>query len=843
MAAITQPSHKLKIGYRRAESDPAATTVNDIRCKFESSGIQIKSPELGLAYGVKQRSSTPSSTVTSPLVPKKNVSELSAPSHVKTPVAHKTPIKQNSDSKLNTRLDKSGLNGSSKHNPSLSTAVQTGTSKSEAVDNGNAVKPNSLPLSNHSKQAQDKHSLISQYNVGIVSTRKQNLFSPNSTSSSTIQVTSVKASKLSDKLESLANKFQASQPASSCNTHSINKAEQKTQNPPIQRGNKDYNHNRNTSISSVSSLSSSECGKSPLTPAKSFWKAVSMDSDRPESKHNSLVEPGLDYTKITKPRSPTRTHAVKVRKASGGTNVDIKDNKQVHTPATTTNLRRVSDSLAESKGTKMSSQYFETDQPSRPISKSPSVSSTCSSMESDAEYYNGGGSKLRRRETKPPTNIVARRTQLFEKSLDEINSVLEEAEAYNKLKAGFGTVFTSKETPESKKTNKPKIIKSVPHISPQQQRKPRAQSAILTNNNSKLLNPNQTSGAIKPILKREKVAGDTGAHKPLKNKPLPPPPVGVKHEPMGRESEEFVPKPGPPIALKPNSLYRGLGGITLPPQPPPKPPRTFEHPELGADTDFDPVAIPRQAGDGEENHDYEKHVSCQSNHVYTSVTVSNERPYTSTVTTTVDTRTYMSLTTTGSSGGDDSIAGSENAYDTLGKASVASSYEHYDTISQSELDSDVSRPPTLPRRPSNLRHRPLTTAFGHLDINKNNANFHSQLNKALSNNAAAATIKEASPTSPSPTKSRVPFKLKYLLPKARRKAEPEMRKASSVSDLLDDSSESLYDSVDIRPESSLPDNTWSNQTLSNNPQVPIDEAGYAMPDIKVSLLLIIVSRF
>ena len=825
MAAIMHSSHKLKMGYRRTESDPACTTVNDIRCKFEATGDAVKSPELGLAFGVKQRTSNPSSTASSPLVQRKiGIPEYANASQIKTLASQNKIGKQGNDWKLD-KLNSANLSLSQPVQlKQADTKVTADKQTSSALTaNSVVVKPNTLQLSNgnhtqNSKHTLDKSSVISQHNASIVSTLKQTLYSPicnsNSSSQAAVQSNTVKPAKnISEKLESLANKFQTPPAIIPLNAVS----EQKQQKTPIQTNSRrDHNHNRNPSISSLSSISSSECGKSPLTPARAYFKTMSIDSDRTESKHNSLIEPGTDYTKIRKSLPPAPTSKARLRESSGNSDT-LLDSKL--SPLTAANLKRVSDSLVDTKSLKPRSYSVETDsysQNSRPLSKSPSVSSTCSSMESELEYYNSGA-RLRRRETKPPTNIVARRTQLFEKSMDEINAVLEEAEAYNKMKDGVGLVFKPKDAAtKDVSKQKPNIIKSVPQISPISDRK----SQPTINNNTKQTNNNLSSTGmpLKSALKNS--SGD----KPLKNKPLPALPV--KQPTVGKEREEFRPKPGPPLSLKPNTLYRGTGGLINPP-PPPKPPRTFGHADAEG---FDPAAIPRQEGDGEENHDYEQHVSCQSNHIYTSVTASNERPYTSTLTTT-DTRPYTSLTTTGSSGGDDSIAGSENMYDTLGRASVASSCEHYDTISQSELDSDVSRPPTLPRRPSNLhRHRPLSTGFSHLDIAKNNTAFHHQLNKALT---TASTIKETSPTSPSPTKIKVPFKLKYLLPKARRKAD-EIRKAASVGDLLDDSAESLYDSVDIKPRLPEPNNRSSaSATLPNDPQVPIDEAGYALPDIKV----------
>jgi len=258
-------------------------------------------------------------------------------------------------------------------------------------------------------------------------------------------------------------------------------------------------------------------------------------------------------------------------------------------------------------------------------------------------------------------------------------------------------------------------------------------------------------------------------------------------------------------------------------KPPPKPPRTFAS-QLNSDSrkdslysesedypNFDPVTLPRQDGDGQESEEY-SNGSCRSADNYTSSShnSSDHRTYSSPIP--AEHRPYTSLTHT-----EDGEYDSENAYDTLGRCSAHSSstnYDQYDTISQSELDCDVSRPPTLPRRPSNLhRHRPLTTAFSHLDIS------HS-----MGREAKPATITEASPTGTSPTKMKVPFKLKYLLPKARRKSD-EMRKASSMACLVD---ESLYDDVEFSPSEPTPSTELT--------AVSMDEAGYALPDIRVSML-------
>ena len=94
-------SHKLKMGYRRTESDPACTTVNDIRCKFEATGDAVKSPELGLAFGVKQRTSNPSSTASSPLVQRKiGIPEYANASQIKTLASQNKIGKQANDWKL-----------------------------------------------------------------------------------------------------------------------------------------------------------------------------------------------------------------------------------------------------------------------------------------------------------------------------------------------------------------------------------------------------------------------------------------------------------------------------------------------------------------------------------------------------------------------------------------------------------------------------------------------------------------------------------------------------------------------------------------------------------------------
>lgn len=778
-----QVALKTKVGFRRTESEPANTTVNDIRCKFESTSDGYSSLDVGLSFGAKKSTpcSTPSSEAPSPVVLRKHVADPIIDSKC-LPSSSKTQLKQKIDAKPESFAPKT---------TKISVNYETPIDKYKKA----IVKPDSLIIPNGttSKHSIDKHTLIGFHNTGIVSSRKQQIVSP--ILSPTVAVPSLRpSSKEKSKTESGVknsilqveqSKKKAATPIGDKIAASRN--DKRTSTPVSDRSVKDtsYRYSLPEDVTSRSQQSKQ--------PAKAFWKSISVDSDSSNldspARVDSIFEPGMDYAKLKKPSNS--------KDKSTGSLVDKGKVSPKVTPKavqlTASNLKKVSESLSDFKTTqRISTQSEDSKSTLNSLSKSPSISSTCSSMDSlDIEYINGPFSyKMRRRDTKPPQNIVARRTQMFEKSMDEINAVLEEAEAYNKVKeSGFGTVFTTVQT---------SATQSKPRSTSQSKPSDEKTKNGLLNNNSKIANKN---------IFNTKTTG---------SKPLPALPISAKCSDSDSDSNSLKPPP-PQRALK--SKVTG---------PPPKPPRTFEHAKLSPASStemvFDPVAIPRQAGDGEENHGYESHVPYESSHVYTSVTApADTRPYTTT--TSIDTRPYTSLTTTGGSGGDDSVAGSENAYDTLGRASVASSYEHYDTISQSELDSDISRPPTLPRRPSNLRHpRPLTTAFSHMDISKNAA-FHNQLNKALSSNSQ--TIKETSPTSPSPTKMRVPFKLKYLLPKIRRKAD-EMRKASSMADLLDDK-EGVYDSVDIRPVTAA-ENSWQ---ASNPPEVPIDEAGYALPDIKV----------
>jgi len=98
--------------------------------------------------------------------------------------------------------------------------------------------------------------------------------------------------------------------------------------------------------------------------------------------------------------------------------------------------------------------------PSAHTDKPLSHASSTSSMDSEgttastSNYYNGPFEinprcNLRRKDTKPPERIVARRTQLFEKSLDDINANEEEASAYSKM-TELGTAFLPKPTIPSK---------------------------------------------------------------------------------------------------------------------------------------------------------------------------------------------------------------------------------------------------------------------------------------------------------------------------------------------------------------------------------------------------------
>lgn len=875
--ATAHVAMRLKAGYRRTESEPANTMVNGIRCKFESSAdALITEPDVGLSFGFKRSTpSSPNNDIASPVVLRKT-SEVKSPlqnkdlkgsvqiRETKFPVQRRmfdrpsthidstktSPVTPNSDAKIsfyskdlipstkpldskthshiqqrgsvvvkgnesNGQLKQVGDRPASqtalKH-PSPAVSAPTITDKHKKV----AVKPTSLtiPNSNQSKHmlADKPSQLICLHNTGIVSTRKHNLLS-SPTISPTVTVPCLKSNKAL-KTHSIANSNKSSSDCFSLKTKT------------------GESHQPTTTREKANHSPLLESKAPPQHSAKTFWKSKSVDSealskDGGTRQVDSIFEPGTDYSRLKK--GPVKDTARTIQKSRSASLCTISKPAQ---QSIVGENKKESGSLPETKAQRVTNQVEDTRPAGSSLSKSPSVSSTCSSLDSfEDQYINGLFShKMKRRDTKPPQNIVARRTQLFEKSLDEINSVVEEAEAYNKVKeAGFGTVFTPKDpSASSPQLSKPKIISSVPPsaLKPSPNNKATVSSADkislppdgILNNSVKTLAKNQL-GLIpaKPVVMTDKnknivmdkVSSGNGSPR---TKPLPPTPENFQ---TANPLKQFP----PPTASKPK--MKG---------PPPKPPRTFEHPVLtpscSNEVVFDPVVIPRQAGDGEENHDYERQVSCESPHVYTSVTLASDtRTYTTT--TSADTRPYTSLTTTGGSGGDDSVAGSENAYDTLGRASVASSYEHYDTISQSELDSDVSRPPTLPRRPSNLRqHRPLTTAFSHLDISKNNTAFHHQLNKALS--STAQTIKETSPTSPSPTKIKVPFKLKYLLPKALRRGD-EMRKASSMADLLDEK-ESLYDVVQLRPSTA---HFQTSQVMP--PEVTLDEAGYALPDIKVSV--------
>lgn len=814
---LTQVAMKGKMGFRRTESEPANTTVNDIRCKFESTPDGYTAPEVGLAFGTKRSTpaSTPTSDTSSPIVSRKLIADSIM--QLKSPTQPKKSVAQTTDSKL----DNGGIIG--KTNRLTSPTQQTPMDKYKTA----IVKPTSLIISNGNqtpnKQSVDKSSLIGLHNTGIVSTRKQQIGSP--IISPTVAVTNTRAKKVL--LDSSANDVTASQEKvkgsqekqSSVVDKKIATASNNNNNSKDITRDNSYRYSFPENTTTKTATPRAQAGRQP---AKAFWKSVSVESDTTNvdsagstSRVDSVMEPGMDYAKLKKDTGKERMSASKSNdKTNSSPKVTVKA-----VLLTASNLKKVSESLTDSKSSHRVGSLGEDGKSSlRTLSKSPSVSSTCSSMDSfDTEYINGSIShKYKRRDTKPPQNIVARRTQLFEKSMDEINAVLEEAEAYNKVRdGGFGTAFTTVTTPSTQaKSSKTLPSSTVSQMSTAQSKASIDKSIGLTNNNIKLADKNPQ------VSKSSRLTTDilhSTANTQEKEKSLPNTPSTAKLKSLS-EDVGNAKLASPNAAFKPKTKA-----------PPPKPPRTFEHPPLSASSSneiaFDPVIIPRQAGDGEENHGYEHYMSNPSAHIYTSVTLPAEsRTYTTT--TSADTRPYTSLTTAGGSEGDDSIAGSENAYDTLGRVSVASSYEHYDTISQSELDSDVSRPPTLPRRPSNLRHRPLTTAFSHLDIGSKNAAFQHQLNKALS--STAQTIKETSPTSPSPTKSKSPFKLKYLLPKIRRKPD-ELRKASSMADLLDDK-EGVYDPVEIRPRSK--DHLRNVPNLSP-PKVSIDEAGYALPDIKV----------
>lgn len=806
-----QVTMKLKMEYRRTESEPTNATVNDIRCKFESTSDGYTAPEVGLAFGAKRLtpSSTPTSESSSPVVPRKPSANPLL--QLKSPTQHKKPVKQLSDSTLES------LN--SMTNKPVPIAGETAADKYKKA----IVKPISLIIPNgnttRSKQAIDKPSLIGLHNTGIVSTRKQQITSP-IISPPAVAVKGLKSNKLEAEDRPSPDHKTSLKDKRATTLVTDNKV-----TTPVGDSNHKITAKDRRSVPEGLITRGAQQAKQP---AKSFWKSISVNeattpnSSAPSSngRIDSVFEPGMDYAKLKKP-NVSATGNVKDKPATNNAVEKSRFSPKITPKAvqlTAGNLKKVSESLTDIKTTqRLTTQSEDSKSTLNSLSKSPSVSSTCSSMDSlDIEYINGPFShKVRRRDTKPPQNIVARRTQLFEKSMDDLNSVLEEAEAYNKVRdSGFGTVFTTASTKSTQSKPRASLTNSQLQL---KSSTPGGKSADLINNNSRI--------ADKNLLGLTSAQSKSDKHREIATsaKPLPALPSMTKEKLIENAKNSLKPPPTP-ASLKPK-----VNG------PPPKPPRTFEHASLSPSSSneigFDPVVIPRQEGDGEENHDYEHHMTYQSPHVYTSVIPSSDsRSYATT--TSADTRPYTSLTTTGGSGGDDSVAGSENAYDTLGRASVASSYEHYDTISQSELDSDVSRPPTLPRRPSNLRHRPLTTAFGNLDITKN-ATFHNQLNKALSSNAQ--TIKETSPTSPSPTKSKVPFKLKYLLPKARRKAD-EMRKASSMADLLDEK-ESLYDSVEVRPAPA--EASWSMQGASA-PDVPLDEAGYALPDIKVGLVCLFV---
>jgi len=823
MSTIAQHPTSIKIGYKRAQSEPNKSSVSNIRYRFESNSAEALSPELGLAFGVKKSSSsTASSEAASPLVTRKPqrfvVSEEASTVAVISSTSPSNQLsKLNNESTLDTCISQQSHNAKvdkvlNKANKALLTHIVT----EKAND-----KPNSLIISNGT---QTTHSAIAE----------------TAFSNSTAVLNSHKQVTVS---------FQGSLATIPCPNASIFSTDScvnQTSTEPRtfeQTTNLSFNaetkltKERQPRLSTSSELA--EGSSNSKNTAKHFWRNLSFDTYF--CKNDSILEPGMDYTKLKKHQekktdksnlsSPLKKNKFGLNVSSGGGQLTATDLKSINDSLTTTE--------SDGKFHRLNSQTTEGfKSPVTTLSTSSSVSSMCSSMDSiDAEYLNGSISqRVRRRDTKPPTNIVARRTQLFEKSLEELNSVSEEAEAFHKVKeTGFGTVFKPKDPSAVKPAvNKPKVISSVPQSNPPVQPKPKhlvkqlrnsqlphgkRSSDSLNNNNTKLANKNISStkpfklagGAIEKLDTKPNLT-NFGSTAQSKSSPLLPA--------TDKKGTHLI-KP-PIIASKPKTASA-----------PPKPPRTFEHLDLSrssSELTFDPVYVPRQAGDGEENsHGYETHVSCSNPHLYTSVVLpADGRPYTAT--TSADTRSYTSLTTAAGSEGDDSVAGSENAYDTLGRASVASSYEHYDTISQSELDSDVSRPPTLPRRPSNLRHRPVTTAFGNIDIAKSvtNAAFQNQLQKALA--SGEHTIKETSPTSPSPTKVKVPFKLKYLLPKARRKTD-EIRKASSMANLLDNN-ESPYDPVEFYPSSATSKN--SQTPLQPPPDVPLDEAGYALPDIKVS---------
>lgn len=822
MAQVAAAKLKLIGGYRRTESEPTHSSVNNIRCRFETTDVHTAPvPETKPPHAHRKSIAVVS-----------QVSEPTSPATTVVTARHLTkglPVKQLSDSHLEIPSNKS-------------IQVQLPVIKK-------VVKPNTLTLDNRDTSKQcitDKRSLIELQSTGIVSARRQKLVSPVISPNPGVlpttptSINSTKVRRL--KPESITNK--------SDDSRLIKARELTSPGSP-------------TTISKPSTLVGTPSRderpslpdakpRSPLTfkqpAAKSFWKTLSHDADMASLESpSSIFEPGVDYTKLKKVSTPP------VINSPTPTTSNKQKIESKSAQAVAANLGKVSEKLGQHRPNSLPAVMDD----SKPLkqahkcslSKSSSVSSNCSSMDSmEIDYMNGPFShKIRRRDTKPPQNIVARRTQLFEKSVQEINSIHEEAEAYNKVKdEGFGLVFKPKDNKDEESEPvtppvRPKItcvpmINARPHqkstaLVPPPLFKPKDKN-IINNNSTREVDKNGQT----PLVMRNK---ESKIMKPLPS--LPPSARRSVNEETGRGGTPLTPK------------SKGAGPV--------KPPRTFEHTE---EAGFDPVVIPRQAGDGEENPDYECHVSCQP-HVYTAVTISpgDTRHSTYAVTTTADSRHYTSLTTTDTSliitdgsGGDESVAGSENAYDTLGRASVASSYEHYDTISQSELDSDVSRPPTLPRRPSNLRHRPLSTSLSHLDVstksqsnNLPSAAFQIQLNKALTTTVAAQTIREtSSPTSPSPTKARAPggggggFKLRYLLPKARRKAD-DMRKASSMVDLLDDNAYSVYDSVEVLK----PNIHINNQPVSMhscgpalNFDVPvIDEAGYALPDIKVSVTFIL----
>lgn len=767
-----------KMGYRRAESEPAQSrTLQDLRSKFEnfsSSAEPYTAPEFGLAFGKKPTVTLEDggNTMKNKPIFNNNNTDLLVKERTK-------PLAEKSTSKIG------------KQQRGLRTAAQ---SRDKLILGETPINRTTCDSGDQAVFGKDKSSKRT-HNAGVVN--------PGRSSTGSLAMPSKPAYPTS---------FQSSTSVDSVTTKSRRDI---VNSQPIV----DYVYTSKVD--------------SKLHSAKKFWSKRSEECPPGSS---TSMELGADYSKAASLKKPDKSMSL--------------DESTSHRY-----VRHLSVTSDDSRSVRSTQS----------LSKSPSQSSVASSLEgSELEYVNVTHRLPRRTNTKPPQNIVARRTQLFERPADD--SMSEEHE--NSKVPEFGLTFKSKDSESLKPSSQAQgrlsqpsasLPKNPPKNSSGSSKngndkpagKGRLSSEVLSNvdkSTGKLVKLSQNSAAESASssnhgssnLKPQKVNKTVDSAREsttegvcgTKTKPLPKVPSGINNNRPRKLDKGQMMFNSKAAGTKSSTGFHRTHTSDLdlkpdhssssPPAPPPKPPRTFLQSDLKdssvtvPESSFDPTAIPRQAGDGQETDNDDGIPSCQGqlnvsmdNRLYTSATPSEPRPYTS-------------LTINDGSGGDDSLYGSENAYDTLGRCSAASSYEHYDTISQSELDSDLSRPPTLPRRPSNLRHsRPLSTSFNHLDVNKTSHSFHSQP-KGIS--PATLTIKETSPTSPSPTRMRVPFKLKYLLPKARRKAD-DMRKAQSMASLTADS---LYDTVEILPPGA---------TLSQEgDDVPIDEAGYAVPDVKVNYM-------